>query len=217
MYHCARTQTFVLVGLASMLIAAPAMSSPTLVVDQDLPSCDPLAVAPVVEELGVGFPPDELITAVDTFTNQSPCTTSPDNIAVPNALVSMTNLTPYDFIDVHYVADLETTMSNVDGLINFADAFRIDTVGVHRPLVFESSLPNNIFESGETWQFIIQDYTNALGLPASALDSIGVPSPAVPPIFNSSGSIIATLVPEPASIALLGLGGLMIARKRRVT
>ena len=89
-------------------------------------------------------------------------------------------------------------------------AFKIDRVGLNRPLVSESLLPNGVFEAGETWRFIIQDYTNALFLPASALGSVGVPS------FGdqmSSGSIIA--IPEPVTMVLLGMGGLGLTRRRR--
>ena len=61
---------------------------------------------------------------------------------------------------------------------------------------------DGVWMPGETWTFIIIDYTNALGLPAALYDSIGVPSTLSPP---SSGSIIA--VPEPSFVATGLLGG----------
>ena len=56
-----------------------------------------------------------------------------------------------------YVADPETTITNFDGLIgnvglfDAEEAFRIDSVGINRPLVFESLVYNDLFEPGETW------------------------------------------------------------------
>ena len=201
-----------------MLISA-AWAIPTDVFSEDLPEQDPLFVPNFVHELGTNvvagipypFPPEEEIAAVDTITEQRACEEDPpDDPGIPNALVMMTNKTTMNWRDVWYVADPETGLSNWDGLVNDTFAFKIDRVGVNRPLVSESFLPNNgIFEAGETWQFIIQDYTNLLLLPASALGSVGVPS------FGdqaSSGSIIA--IPEPVTMVLLAMGGVALVRRR---
>ena len=103
----------------------------------------------------------------------------------------------------------ETSLTNFDGLVNGMLAFKIDYLGVNRSLIFEDMIMDGIFQPGETWGFIIQDYQNMFGLPPSALGSIGVPSLGD---TLSSGSIIA--IPEPATLCLLGLGGLLL-RKRR--
>ncbi len=198
------------VGLG-LLLASPAGAVPTSLTSFDTPPCDVLVVPLVVDELGVGFPPDELISATDSLTNLTACSTAPDHPA-PNALVTMTNLTPTDFAEVWYVADPETFLTNVDGIAAGMLSFKIDAVGVNMPLVFESILFDGIFAAGETWEFIIQDYANTLGLPPSALASIGVPSAGD---FISSGSIIAIPVPEPSTALLLGLGLFGIAVKQR--
>ena len=74
-------------------------------------------------------------------------------------------------------------------------------------------LPDGIFEAGETWDFIIDDYFNALGIGADAFFSpgaVGGASPSGP----SSGSIIA-VIPEPSTGLLLALGLLGVAARRR--
>jgi hypothetical protein len=199
---------------AAMLLGGSAAAIPVSVSHLDLPTCDFLAVPPHVDELGDvtgGFPPDETITAVD-FTTTIPACPASDTGAV-NARVIMTNLTPFDFVEVWYVSDPETSLSNVDGLVNGEEAFRIDMVGLNRPLIFESGVIPGVFESGEAWEFIIDDYFNALGIGADHFFSpgaVGAASPGLP----SSGSIIA-LIPEPSTGLLVGLGVLGIAMRRR--
>jgi hypothetical protein len=200
--------------LVMLVPAGIATAVPTPTVFVDTPDCDPLFGPPISDELGFSppFPLDERIEATATFTNQPACL--PDNPEIPNALVVMTNLTtpPRAFPDVWYVRDRETSLTNVDGLVNGELAFKIDAVGLNRPLVFESIAPDGIFAPGETWHFIIQDYTNSLGLPPFLFDSIGVPSTVSPP---SSGSIIA-IVPEPTGALALVLGAAAGLVRRRV-
>ena len=100
-------------------------------------------------------------------------------------------------------------------------AFHIDSkvtdplgVDFHHPLIGESMTSDDIFEIGETWEFVIQDYSNAFGKPASLFGSIGVPS-APFTLDPSSGSIIAVAVPEPATMAVLSLGALLLRRRRK--
>ena len=209
------------------------LAVPTLVVHADVPNCDPLFVPHEVHELGIAPAftpfPTELISAADTFTDLSACPASDDPLA-PNALVVITNMTPIAWKDLWYVADIPldgaagTIISNFDGFVDAAgpafdpgEAFKIDAVGVNVPLVFESIAFDGIFAPGETWHFIIDDYFNFAGLPASLLDSIGVASASAggPP---SSGSIIAVPVPEPAGVVVgfLGLFGLVAFGWRRV-
>ena len=106
-----------------------------------------------------------------------------------------------DFIEVYYVANAETAITNVDGLINGELAFKIDNVGLNTPLINESMDPDGIFQVDETWEFILQDYFNSVGLDASELASIGIPSNGVlsnedPPeiVYYSSGSIVGIVL-----------------------
>jgi hypothetical protein len=218
------------IGVGLLLIPSISLALPTQVTYNDSLNCDPLFVPKDVHELGLptafSLHPDEIIDAVDTLTFNPACLSDDPN--TPNALVIMTNLTPIAWKDVWYVADprglpglVGTSISNYDGFVDVpggvdpGQAFKIDTVGVNRPLVGESGLADGIFSPGETWEFIIDDYMNSGGLAASMFDSIGVASASTagPP---SSGSIIAVPVPEPATCMLLvlGLGAIATSRKR---
>ncbi len=225
----------IITTLCVLFAATAAMAYPTQVIYDDGPQ-DTLFVPEFVHELGMApmfdaFP-DELIDAFDQPVDITVCfDTAPDNIPddpdVPNAMIRMVNLTGIDWKEVWYVADEDTYHSNYDGWVGdlftpvMGTAFRIDRLandplGVHHPLFAESMTPDGIFEAGEMWEFVIQDYSNALGIPASALGSIGVPSPSgIAGFTDSSGSIIAVPVPEPTTITLIGMGALALIRKRR--
>lgn len=216
-------------GISVIACAAVAVSAAALPVDGrylEDPRCDFFGPLIAVEELGTGpaFPPDELITAVSTFTQKTACIGEPDDPGIPNAIVVMTNLTGRFWTDLFYVGDVQTSFTNVDGLATSDEvpppgafvtlAFRIDSVGVNTPLIFESIAADGIFAPGETWHFIIQDYVNTLGLPASALSSpdfaggsFGDPT--------SSGSIVQFIVPTPGSATLAAIAlGAMVRRRR---
>lgn len=205
---------------AFTVIATQAYAVPTQVVHIDTPLCDPLFIPDAVHELGDFniFPNDESLHASTLGqTSLSACSLS-DDPAVPNVVVDIRNLSGIDWQEVWYVADPETTISNYDGEANEAgfpplqEAFRIDydisdPGGMNHALLSESMTPDGIWENGESWQFILQDYINFSGLAPSDISSIGVGNNS--PNFgikDSSGSIIAIAVPEPASLGLLGMG-----------
>ena len=180
---------------------------------------------------GGTVPNDEAITSfTQQSTQQTACpgpTGNMDNPNIANAVVDITNLTSLNYAEVWCVGEEGTVFSNVDGLVNNCgapaidarDAFRIDMVGGNTPPISGSITSNGIFEVGETWRFIIQDYVNAGGgaggpLPPDLFDSIGIAalSDGGPP---STGSIIA-FVPEPSSALLALLAtGLVVLRLRR--
>lgn len=168
-------------------------------------------------ELGNGFPADELISSSDEFTELIACPI--DYGDGQNFLVTMTNLSGEDWTNVAYVADLETSITNDDQfLVNGQQAFYIDNIGLNSPLVYESMAYDNVFAAGETWRFIIQEYTNGNSLAASAfaswdnINTLGLVGSQSSSDVISSGSII--VVPEPATMLLLGLGGLVMRRRR---
>ena len=213
-----------LIVLTAGSLASAAAANPVDGFYQDAPNCDNHGELEAYEELGNGalFPMDELIEATASVVDFAACEMT-DDAAVPSALVTMTNLSGRDWTDLFYVADPETRITNVDGLATtdvvpgadsvFTEAFRIDREGDNRPLIAESGASDGIFSAGETWEFIIQDYSNSLGLGAAdftSLDFAGGSS-----TNFSTGSIVAFQIPAPGAGALFGLAGLAAARRRR--
>ncbi len=205
----------ILAVITALTTSIHASASPTTITHQDLSDCDTLGPLPnVMDELGtVVFPADELISAVANVTSIDACPLN-SSVNIPNALLVITNLTNLSFTDLHYVADPATTFSNFDGLINGEEAVVIDNVGVNRPLIAEiGGTQPLVFEPGETWEIVLDDWFSAIGLNAADLSSIGVPSIIAPD--PSSGSIVANVVPEPASLALMSLATLTLLKRTR--
>ena len=169
------------------------------------------------------FPPDEAIEAWYYETDLTACTAPngpQDSPNIPNFIIQIKNNTNISWIDLHYVADLDTTtISNFDGTIGNVGAqddwlaFRIDNIGLNKPLISESIKPDLVFQPGEIWEFIVQDYRSPA--PPNAFGSLGIAgrSSGFPP---SGASIIARPVPIPGSglLLVLGLGGLILSRRR---
>ena len=190
----------------------------------DLPGCDDFGARIATEELGTGplFPRDERITSVSTFTFDSACPMT-DDPNIPNRVVEITNMTGIPWRELFYVGDIETTFSNVDGIASTDEApppgslatfaFRIDSDGMNKPLFFESMTSDGIFEPGETWLFIVQDFVNTLGNDPADFSSLDFSGGSVG--NSSAASIVQFMVPTPGSSALLALTGLAALRRRR--
>jgi hypothetical protein len=195
-------------------VVSAASANPVWIYNYPVGGQDWLTIEGMVDELGNSqmFPPNEYITAQWYHTDYQPCLQNPDDPLIPNVEVEITNLTGIPWRDLHYVADSDTSLQNYDiNRLNECLAFKIDDVGLNTPLIYESMKHDLIFEPGETWLFVIQDYYNQFGAPASYLGSLGVPSYVI--LDGSSGSIIA--IPEPTTICLLTFGGLALLRKKR--
>ena len=223
-----------MIALAIVAFAA----SPALAVEMDLYAeegpRDPIGVEAFLEpwaqhEFGTfTFAADELITSsvANRYSTLSSCSDGSDDPGVVNVLVEIENLTNRT-VPLWYVADPETTITNFDGYIGDTGvlqaekAFRIDNVGLNRPLFFESLGQNNLFEPGERWAFILQDFDSPGGGDppgdvAAEFQSWGV---GLLSSFNNEGqrwtSTGSLVTPEPATLGLLLLGGLAGLRKRR--
>lgn len=187
----------------------------------DTNHCDNQGARQAVDELGTFiFPSNELIDAFSTVTSLSACAPH-DDPNMPNYLVRMTNLTGQSWTDLFYVADLDTSISNEDGMAWSAlapgavgQSFRIDATGMNNNLISESILADGVFQPGEVWQFIIQDFNNSWGGAAHDFNSLDFAggSSFLP---GSTGSIVQMLVPSPGVLAMMGLGGVLSVRRRR--
>ena len=227
-----RSTLGITLGLCAALILAAdlAVAYPLNVIPVDQDTCDPLGLSidaasesAAVDELGtIGFPQNETISASYALTELVACPSNfdPDWPDQSRVVLTIENKTGLDFINLWYVSDKGTSISNIDGIVNGQGAFKIDQQGINIPLISESLGQNEIFENGEIWTFIIDGYVNDLGFSPDALASVGLvgdDSANVPGAFDgSSGSIIATVVPEPTTALLMGLGlaGLGVAGRR---
>ena len=229
-------KSLILCSLCILFASTVALADPVQVFTEQDSHQDAWALEGWVEELSTAPHSDkQLISSSWQYTPYVPCPL--DYQGGINVEVTITNLTNRAFPELYYVGDvhdygLETSLTNLDewvGDVTPANApwimpgmaFKIDSFGLNTPLIFESITPDNVFEPGETWKFVIQEYANTLGNSPAALGSVG-PAPfgaiaqaswfGKDPGGRSSGSIIT---PEPATICLLGLGGLLLRRKKR--
>ncbi len=73
-------------------------------------------------------------------------------------IVTITNFTTFSWTDLFFVADAGIFVGNADGKIKDGEAFKIDKTGINTPLISESMARDFIFEPGESWTFIVQDW-----------------------------------------------------------
>lgn len=211
--------------LAVALLATPLMAYQLEVVTVNDPIQDDWSLNGWVHELGTAptFPADEEISAANLgTTTYTPCPT--DYQGGTNYRVQITNNSGREWECVYYVADWmpylpTTTITNYDEFVGNPGSgdewltFKIDNLGANTPLVYESLIVDNMFQPGEVWEFVLQDFNSAgsphwfgsLGIGANSAE--GMP-------LSSTGSILA-VVPEPSSVALLALAALGVQRRRR--
>ena len=199
---------------ACLLIGSPASAVLVATAGVDVVPASPdalMPIAPIMDELGDAafFPAGEAIAHMAAPTALIAC--APTNGVAANALVTIMNTTLFTFANLHYVAATGTTFTNFDGTINGAIAFRIDTTGPNAPLVAASDVgADGLFSPGETWSFIVDDFAGAG--PPDGFFTPGVVGGAEP--VGSTASIVADVVPEPASLVWFALGALALFRRR---
>lgn len=212
--------------LAVGCLAGAAGANPVLTTYTDELNCDSLITRQFDEELGnnVGFtgnfPGDEEILVQSSLVEFATCGHAAD--FENDWVVDITNVTPYDFEDLFFVVNTDLSFANYDGKIKESAAvgegglaMRIDgtvTSGINNPLISESFNVDEIFESGETWSFLVVDFS--AGADPGNFTSLGVAHAGGP----STASIVAIqVIPEPTSALLLGAGlaGLAFQGRRR--
>ncbi len=214
---------------ATLFIAGASMTSahavPVQGQYQDSASCDPLPTTSFDHELGdftSGFPNDE---ALDVKVTNAPLLACVSDDGAPNDfLVEITNISPFSWTDLFFVADDGTFIGNADGSITdlnapgFTDAFKIDNLGVNQNLVAGDVNGNLIFEPGETWEFLVTNFLAPASLPPfPVLGSVGLFAGSSASDFDSNSSIVANQVPvpEPSSVGLVLIGGMLLTVVRR--
>lgn len=199
-------------------MAVPVSATVVAVTVVDLPGCDDLfpgSPVALAQELGdgedAGFPVGFQLGDLARVTTTLRASLTAADTAIPNRMVTMTNLQAQDYYDVYYVTNgvsggtAAGIFSNYDGTINGARAMRIDRIGDNQPLYFESMDQDGIFQAGETWRFILQD-------------CVTPPNPCffyTPDEVGDGDPLPSIIVPEPAGLALSLLGGLLVLRRRR--
>jgi hypothetical protein len=207
-------------GLILALLAAQhAASFPVAAAYTDDARCDTLPGQTLTHELGLAFsfPLDERIGYGGAMQpGAAPACGVSGGL---NVHVAFQNLSGVAYRDVFVVAGptsvFGSLLANADGTVltdlGPADAFRIDAIGINRPLLAESNgTADGIFEPGETWlveiiggfyavEVLVGDFVFATSLGIGSADVfVGSEGATIPGV-----SILASPVPETSSAVLL--------------
>jgi hypothetical protein len=217
----------IVVALAGSVLAparlARAVPMPANYVDDQ--RCDPVSNRSLTHELGnvTVFPTNEAFLVSVQPTTQTICV--PNDGIQNDWIVRILNVSGLAWQDLFFVCDGGTTVGNADGVMfNPAiatapptDAFRIDgtftITGMNDNLIGESMANDEIFQPAEVWDFMVSNF-NSPGFAPPAFNTIGFGF-ATPAPSTSHASILASPVPEPASIGLVGMVGIGIGVRRR--
>lgn len=214
-------------AIATACFTAGAKAVPVKGIYYDDPAgCDSHGTQLLDHELGDAsvFPLDEALDfTVSQTVLPSHFSCVPDD-GIPNEwLIRIINVSPFAYTDLYYVSDLGVSVGNYDGAIEdttmpgTSTAFRIDgtvTPGMNNTLVSESGVVDEILSPGEIWQFTITNFS-LFGVAPTFGSPGGFAASSSPDLTDSNSSILARVVPEPASLSLLGLGMLAGLKRQR--
>jgi len=208
---------------AALAPLASAVPMPGNFVDDQ--RCDPVSNRSLTHELGnvTVFPTNEAFIVSVVPTSQTICV--PNDGIANDWLVRIVNVSGLSWQDLFFVCDGGVTVGNADGVMfNPAmatapptDAFRIDgtltVTGMNDNLLSESMANNEIFQPGEIWNFMVSNFMSP-GFAPPLFNTIGFGF-ATPAPSTSQASILASPIPEPASLGLIGMVGIGIGTRRR--
>lgn len=206
---CRAAGLLVFGGLVGAFIH-PAHAHPIIdVVFTDTPLCDP-EPRPIrfSHELGEAplFPGNEQIEAGNFDEAPTTCVAN-DDTNLNDFEIRITNTSPNSWRDLFFVADAGILFGNADGVVvvggNALLAFRIDAVGVNRPLIGGDEGVPGRFEPGERWDFLVTNWGSPI---PPTFGSLGVPSGPIPADL-STASIVARCAPGSVLPAVAQIDG----------
>lgn len=166
------------------------------------------------------FPLNEGFLVNIASTTQTCCV--PDD-GFPNDFeVTITNISGFRWVDLFFVVDTNVGIGNVDGLIQditvpgYAEAFKIDNVGVNNNLISGDTNNNLVFDLLEAWTFRVTNFVAPANL--APFPSFLSPGGFAASSTNngSNASIVANqFIPEPSCCVLCAAGLLGFAGRRR--